>query len=275
MLYIIRTDLTSWFQICMTLKSISSIWPLVVKKLVRVDRFWSIHLVCSEHTTYTHHSNRLGELIPNLYRMSSISTNLTPFGQKQWLNLTTYDHFNEFCHTYDTCTSIECIFRDEFKNFDFGVTWGHPGSSKGSNKVISGSKNRKYCQMHMICIWIDSEFYSDFKNEHVKVIRGHLRVKQGHSEVKNLKHPNALIYIWIDYKFCFEFNGVHLKVNWGHLRSQKNHFGVINLKTRPIHGQYTWYAYDSHPNSILILMAWISRYAYGNFDPNNVYFRSN
>ena len=158
MLYIIRTDLTSWFQICMTLKSISSIWPLVVKKLVRVDRFWSIHLVCSEHTTYTHHSNRLGELIPNLYRMSSISTNLTPFGQKQWLNLTTYDHFNEFCHTYDTCTSIECIFRDEFKNFDFGVTWGHPGSSKGSNKVISGSKIGNIAK----CTWYAYESIQNF-----------------------------------------------------------------------------------------------------------------
>ena len=58
------------------------VWPLLVKKMVRVDRFWSFHLVCSEHTTYTHHSNRLDKLIPNIYDIWVNFIDLTIFGQK-------------------------------------------------------------------------------------------------------------------------------------------------------------------------------------------------
>ena len=58
------------------------IWPLLVKKMVRVDRFWSFHLVCSEHTTYTHHSNRIDKLIPNIYDIWVNFIDLTTFGQK-------------------------------------------------------------------------------------------------------------------------------------------------------------------------------------------------
>ena len=38
-----------------------------------------------------------------------------------------------------------------------------------------GVKNRKYGQMDMICISIDSKFHSDFNTVHLEVIRGDLR----------------------------------------------------------------------------------------------------
>ena len=37
-IHIIRTDLTSWFQMCITLGSISSIWPFSVEKMVKSEK---------------------------------------------------------------------------------------------------------------------------------------------------------------------------------------------------------------------------------------------
>ena len=94
-IHLIRTGLTSWFQICMTLQSISLIWPLLVEKMVKVDRFWSFQLVCSAHTTYSHHSNRLDQLIPIFYIILCVYSDLTTNGRIQWSELTTCGHILE------------------------------------------------------------------------------------------------------------------------------------------------------------------------------------
>ena len=62
------------------------------------------------------------------------------------------------------------------------------GVAKGHFRV----KNVKHVQMHIIYIWIDSEFYSDSNSENVQVIgghpRGHIRSFWGQkSEIR----PNA------------------------------------------------------------------------------------
>ena len=94
-----------------------------------------------------------------------------------------------------------------------------------------------------------------------------LGVKKGHFEVKNLKHGQMnMIYIWIDCKFCFESNGVPVMVSQGQLRGKKRSFwvkkGHFGSKIGNM-AKWTWYAYDSIPNSILILMTWISRSSKG------------
>ena len=68
----------------------------------------------------------------------------------------------------------------------------HPRSSYGVKKGHFGVKNLKYVQMHIIYIWIDSEFYFDSNSENVQVIgghpRGHIRSFWGEkSEIR----PNA------------------------------------------------------------------------------------
>ena len=79
------------------------IWPLLVKKMVRVDRFWSFHLVCSEHTTYTHHSNRLDKLIPNMYDTWVNFIDLTTFGQKNGQSWSFWS-FHLVCSEHTTYT---------------------------------------------------------------------------------------------------------------------------------------------------------------------------
>ena len=135
----------------------------------------------------------------------------------------------------------------------------------GVNKGHCGVKNRKYGQMYIKCIWIDSKFYSDSNDVHVKVTRGHLRgqkdhfeVQKGHFEVKNLKHSQVhVIYIWIDLKFGFKFNDVHLKVSRGDLRGKKGHFGVVNLKHDQIHVICIWFDsklyFDSNKVIIMVI----------------------
>ena len=116
MLYIVRTGSTSWFQICMTLGSNSLIWPLLVKKMVRADRFWSFHLVCLEHTTYTHHSNRLDELIPKMCHTWVNSIDLTTFGQKNGQNWPFLVISFSLFGTYYIYASFEPAWRADSKN---------------------------------------------------------------------------------------------------------------------------------------------------------------
>ena len=74
----------------------------------------------------------------------------------------------------------------------FWIQWyasqGHPRSSYGVKKGHFGVENRKCGQMHMICISIDSKFYSDSNDVHLEVIRGHLRGQKRSFGVINLKH---------------------------------------------------------------------------------------
>ena len=55
----------------------------------------------------------------------------------------------------------------------------------GVQKGHFGVENRKYGQMHMICIPFDWKFFSESNGMHLKVIRGHLRGQLRSSEVKN------------------------------------------------------------------------------------------
>jgi len=154
---------------------------------------------------------------------------------------------------YRICTSFEPSKRAEFKNLLFEVIRGHLRGQKGHFwvKIDNMSKFTWYTYesiqtfilILLMCILKSSE-----------VMFG---VKKGHSEVKNLNYRQIhTIYIWIDCKFCFESNNVPLKVNRGHLRGRR---GSLFWNT----AKYTWYVYDSFPNSIPILMAWISRPSLG------------
>ena len=59
------------------------------------DRFWSFQLVCSAHTTYSHHSNRLDQLIPIFDIILCVYSDLTTYGRIQWSELTTCGHILE------------------------------------------------------------------------------------------------------------------------------------------------------------------------------------
>ena len=107
-----------------------------------------------------------------------------------------------------------------------------------------------------ICISIDWKFSSEFNGVHLEVIRGHLRGQKRSfwgqkSEIWSNAHDMHIdrleIFFWI-----------HWCVSRGHPRSSKGSNKVIlGSKVRNM-AKYTWNAYESIQNFILILMAWIS-----------------